>query len=177
MAVPLQAVIGEYDTFLASIIQKVQDAGFDLSDFVQLDHMGYRTTSLEQYHAKKQQLGSLGRQLGETLVNDRPIATFRLYQPVISGTWRVDALEVIAPKPSKPMPEGLDHIEFVLYDDKADFLKKYSGKDFVLDSADRGINPEIALRLGDGLTVKFHLLSLTTVLYLEHKLGITEVHS
>jgi uncharacterized protein len=173
----ITAVIGDYQGFLQTIIQKVADAGFDLNDFVQLDHMGYRTTLLEQYEQKKRQVADYGTHLGETIVNGRPISTYRLHQPVFSGKWRVDAVELIAPKEGKPMPEGLDHVEFVLYDDKDVFLQKYKNKAFVLDAAERGINPEIAYRLGDGLTVKFHLLNLPTVVYLEKKLGITEVKS
>lgn len=171
----LTAVIGNYDTFLQEIIGRTETADFDMSDFVQCDHMGYRATSLEQFEEKKKQLAACGEQIGQILVNDRPIAIFRLNQPVTSGKWRVDLVELIAPKADSPMPEGLDHVEFVLFDDIKNFLKKYESKKFNLDSADRGINPEVAFGLGDGMKVKFHLLSLSAVVYLEKKLGITEV--
>jgi hypothetical protein len=67
-------------------------------------------------------------------------------------------------------------VEFVLFDDKEDFLQKYAHKTFEMQSADRGINPEIAFRLPT-YTVKFHLLNLPTVVYLERKLGIAEVQN
>jgi uncharacterized protein len=167
--------IGDYDSFLKTILSKVEAAGFDMADFSQCDHMGYRTTSLEQYEQKKQELKQFGILLGETMVNHRPITTFRLDQPVITGDWRIDALELIAPKTGKPRPEGLDHVEFVLFEGIDSFLQKHSDKTFVTDAADRGINPEIAFRLSDGLTVKFHLLSLPAVVYIEKKLRITAV--
>jgi hypothetical protein len=57
-----------------------------------------------------------------------------------------------------------------LYDDFEAFQRKYAGKPFELWSVDRGINPEIGLQLGKH-SVKFHMLSLPTVLFLENKLG------
>ena len=170
----LESVIGSYPDFLDDILDKVVTAGFDTADFSQLDHVCYRTTSIENYEAKKAQLAAVGRLLTETLINDRPIATFRLTTPIRHGNWRIDAVELPSPKPGSDYQEGLEHIEFVLYDDIPTFLKKYQGMPFEMRAADRGINPEVGLKLGE-YTVKFHLLSLTTVTYLEDKLGITSV--
>lgn len=108
------------------------------------------------------------------MVNDRPISTFRLRQPVLHSQWRIDAIELPAPKAGHEHREGLEHIEFVLYDDIPTFLKKYDGQPFEMRAADRGINPEIGLQLGE-LSVKFHLLNLPTVVYLEQKLGMTDI--
>jgi predicted metalloenzyme YecM len=170
----LQAVIGDYPTFLTAIIDRVEAEGFDLADFVQIDHMCYRTTSRDNYEHKKQEFGSIGQLLGETMVNDRPIATFRLNEPVRHGKWRIDALELPAPKAGADHHEGLEHIEFVLYDDIPTFLAKYRGHAFKMLAADRGINPKIGLQLGD-YSVKFHLLNLPTVVYLENKLGMHDI--
>jgi predicted metalloenzyme YecM len=170
----LERVIGDYPTFLDDILGRVEDEGFDLGDFVQIDHMCYRTVSAKNYEAKKAELASVARLLGETMVNERPISTFRLNRPVIHTPWRIDAIELPAPKPGSEHKEGLEHVEFVLYDDIPTFLKKYEGKPFEMKAADRGINPEIGLQLGE-LSVKFHLLNLPTVVYLEHKLGIDGV--
>ena len=167
-------VLGDYDSFLKDIIQRVEDAGFDMRDFAQVDHMCYRTVSEENYQNKKQELESIASLIGTNIVNGREIAAFRLNEPVYSGDWRVDIIELPAPKPGSDFPEGLEHIELVIYDDIPKFLKKYDGMDFELRAADRGINPEIGLKLGE-YQVKFHLLSLGTVVYLEDKLGITSV--
>jgi len=170
----LKTVIGDYSAFLDDILGRVDAQGFDRGDFIQIDHMCYRTTSMENYLQKKDELASVASLLGETTINHRPISTFRLFEPVLHGQWRIDAIELPAPKAGKDLPEGLEHIEFVLYDDIPTFLKKYDGKPFEMRAADRGINPEIGLKLNE-YTVKFHLLNLPTVMYLEHKLGVTEV--
>lgn len=170
----LQNIIGDYHSFLTQIVKEITDEGFDLADFVQMDHACYRVASLDMYNTKKQELAKVGRLLGETQVNGRPIATFRLYKPIRHGQWRIDAIELPAPKKESAMEEGLEHVELVLFDDKETFLKKYSNKQFEMRSADRGINPEIGFKLPT-YTVKFHLLSLPVVIYLEKKLGITDV--
>lgn len=170
----LQAIIGDYQTFLKQIITEIQEEGFDLADFSQMDHMCYRVSSAKAYAAKKQELAVVGRLLGEAQVNGRPISTFRLFEPIRYENWRIDAIELPAPKEGAKTIEGLEHVELVLLDDKADFLKKYSLKQFDMKAADRGINPEIGFKLPT-YTVKFHLLNLPTVIYIENKLGIRDV--
>ncbi len=170
----LQQIVGGYNAFLKQIVSEIEDAGFDLDDFSQMDHMCYRVSSTEDYAAKKAELATVGKLIGENQVNGRPIATFRLAEPVRYDRWRIDALELPAPKPNTPTKEGLEHVELVLFDDKDDFLKKYADKGFDLKAADRGINPEIGYKL-PSYTVKFHLLALPTVVYLEDKLGMTDI--
>ncbi len=128
----------------------------------------------ENYDKKKAELESVAKLVGESMVNERPISTFRLNDPVMHSPWRIDAIELPAPKTGSEHQEGLEHIEFVLFDEIPAFLNKYAGKPFEMRAADRGINPEIGLQL-DNLSVKFHLLNLPTVVYLENKLGIDEI--
>jgi uncharacterized protein len=170
----LQRILGDYRVFLKNILQETQEAGFDLSDFVQLDHMAYRVPSLERYDQKKGELAAVSALVGESPVNGRPIAVFRLHDPVQYEQWRIDAVEVLAPKAGTLPAEGLEHIELVLYDDKDVFLQKYADKQFDLKAADRGVNPEIKFQLPH-YTVKFHLLNLPTAVYLQRKLGMDEV--
>lgn len=170
----LQNILGDYHSFLKQILKEVVDEGFDLTDFVQLDHMCYRVPSVELYETKKHELATVGKLLGENQVNGRPIATFRLFEPVRYENWRIDAVELPAPKVGAQTSEGLEHIEFVLFDSKEDFLRKYSHKQFNMQAADRGVNPEIGFRL-PSYTVKFHLLNLPTVVYLEAKLGMNDI--
>jgi len=170
----LQTIIGDYHSFLKLILEEIKAEGFELSDFVQMDHVCYRVPSFESYESKKLELFRVGKLLGEAQINGRPIAVFRLNEPIYHDTWRIDTVELPAPKKDVETKEGLEHVELVLFDDKDAFLEKYSDKHFNLQSADRGVNPEIGYTLPT-YTVKFHLLSLPTVVYLERKLGIVNV--
>jgi predicted metalloenzyme YecM len=170
----LQSVIGGYPAFLEDIVGRVVADGFDLADFVQMDHMCYRVASMEDYGRKKAELAKVARLLDENMINGRPIATFRLTEPVVYDKWRIDAIELPAPKPGSAYVEGLEHVEFVLFDDIPTFLAKYDGKPFDMRSADRGVNPEVGLQLGN-YGVKFHLLNLPAVVYLERKMGLHDI--
>jgi len=170
----LAQIVGNYDVFLDRIIHEIIDAGFDMADFVQMDHMCYRASSLEGYESKKQELAEVGTLLGENQINGRPIATFRLREPVRHGAWRIDCVELPAPKPGVQTDEGLEHVELVLYDDQQTLLKKHAGKQFEMKAANRGVNPEIGFRL-PSYGVRFHLLNLPTVVYLENKLGMDDI--
>lgn len=169
----LQDIVGDYQTFLGQILKETVGAGFDLSDFVQMDHMCYRVSTPEMYQAKKSQLTEVAALLDEVQINGRPVATFRLKVPVFHDRWRIDTLELPAPKEGVPTKDGLEHVEFVIYDDKEAFLKKNEDKTFDLRAADRGVNPEIGFKL-PSYGVKFHLLSLPAVIYLQRKTGIVE---
>lgn len=103
-----------------------------------------------------------------------PYFDVRLHEPVRFENWRIDAVELPAPKPGVETKEGLEHVELVLFDDKDDFLKKYADKQFDLKAANRGVNPEIGFKL-PSYGVKFHLLALPTVVYLENKLGMDDI--
>jgi len=170
----LSDIIGDYATFIDTIAKKLKQNGFDLNDFSQMDHICYRTVSLDNYAHKKEELSGIADLLGEKLVNNRLIAVFRLREPIIQNGWRVDCIELPAPKEGSPFEEGLEHAEMVIYDNKEKFLEKYKDKNFDMKSADRGINPEIGFYF-DQYAVKFHLLSLATVLFIEEKMRINEV--
>ena len=172
--VGLQAIIGDYQAFLDQLLSEVGAAGFDFADFVQMDHMCYRVSTIRQYQAKKEELRTVADFLGENQVNGRPISAFRLHHPVQHGQWRIDTIELPAPKPGVPTEQGLEHVEFVLFDAMDTFLKKHPDKQFNMKAATRGINPEVAFKLPT-YAVKFHLLSLPVVVFIEEKLGITDV--
>lgn len=92
----LSHIIGDYEAFLKQLLQEVEAAGFDFSDFVQMDHICYRVPTVEQYHAKKKELLTVGRLVGEAQVNGRPIATLRFNNAVHFDGWRIDAIELPA---------------------------------------------------------------------------------
>lgn len=174
--IDLKEIIGDYTSFIEEVLDAVEAERFDVNDFAQIDHICYRTTTFDQYREMQTALGSVANLIGETTVNGRPISTFRLIEPIYHDIWRIDAIELPAPKSDNPYEEGLEHLEFVIFDDIPNFLTKYEGKPFDLKAVDRGVNPEIGLQLGSGYAVKFHLLSLSAVHYIEQKLSIEEVN-
>lgn len=169
----LAEIIGNYDAFLLEIHSDMAQRGISFRDLAQLDHICYRTETDEQYQAKKQQLQNVAKLLGEVTVSGRLISTFKLHEPLRWHGTRIDAIELPAPKVTSPYPEGLEHAEFVIFDDLETFMAKYSHLEFDTKSAGRMPNPEIGLKLGR-YGVKFHLLALSHVVFLEQAMGIQE---
>lgn len=170
----LQQVIGDYKNFLERALSNVKRERFDFSDFIQLDVICYRTASQSNYEQKKEELGNIGALLSEVIVSGRPIATYQLDEPIYFQDWRIDTIELPAPKEGSEKPEGLEHIQFVIYNDLQTFIQKYPDKNFDTRAIERGVNPMIAYKFNDG-TVKFHRLNLATAIYLEEKLNLSEI--
>ena len=120
----LKKILGDYEAFLLEIVTKVESK-FDVDDFVQLDVLCYRTPTPESYQEKKRSLEKVGVLLSEEMVSGRPIATFRLDVPIYFKQWRIDTIELPAPKQGSAKPEGLEHIQFVLFDDLHTYMRKY----------------------------------------------------
>lgn len=171
----LDAIIGNPHPFLDAIIAEIEQEGYDMADFVQIDHMCYRTTSLAQYDQKRRELATVATLLSENIINNRPIASFKLNEPFMHNTWRIDVIELPAPKPGSDYDAGLEHIEVVLYDDFDTFLKKYPRSDYARKAAKRVLNPDISLRLKT-YTVKFHIISLSAATYLENAFDIRVIN-
>jgi len=165
----LKDVVGDYETFINKMIVKVKAEGFDFKDFVQLDVLCYKTASKSSYAVLKEKLNSVGVLLVEAEVGGRPIATFRLDKSIYCEGWRIDTIELPAPK-EDDQAEGLDHIQFVLFSSLEDFMRKYSDKEFDTKAMGRATNPMITYRFDEGLSVKFHILSLASAIYIESKL-------
>jgi len=109
---------------------------------------------------------TLGKALIESEVNGRLITTFKLRKPILWKNWKIDLLELPAPKPGKVVKEGLEHIE-VVADTPFDRLEeKFSSAVLDRSGLNKDFNQELEVIL-DGCAVKFHHLSLESVVNLE----------
>lgn len=101
--------------------------------------------------------------------NGRPIATFRLSEPLEAGGWRISYLELPAPKLGSEYTEGLEHVEFVVLGGDLDRFRRthqHLADMFSTKGMDKLVNPELGLKAA-GISVKFHRLPLGEVVRLE----------
>lgn len=154
--------------FLETLFADLKDKRIVFPDHWEIDHLCYRSSSLESYEALKKEFSQFGELLIESPVNGRMISTFKLYTPIVFQDWTIDLIELPAPKPGKVTPEGFEHIE-VVCDLSFEKLKERFGE-FLLDEKGltKDFNQELELTLGDR-NVKFHHLSLESVVTLEKK--------
>jgi uncharacterized protein len=165
------------EQFLKQTVNDLTSMGL-LSFASQIDHVCYRVASLERYEECKNQFVKMGTLLAETSVNGRPIATYRLKNPLqamgeYEKKFEVFVVEIPAPKPNTHYPEGFEHVEIVVADlSKMEALLKQKSIIFEFSEAKNDVlqiaMAEIKVKLNKA-SVKFHLLSLENIIAQEIK--------
>lgn len=161
----LRDVIGDTTAFLDAVFEGLRVQGVDVSHYL-LDHICYRVASQELYELKKAQLSKLGVILCEANIGGRPIATFRLVDPIRYGHRRIPMVELPSPKASSPYPNGLEHAEFVVSEPLEAFVKRYPKLAWDTSAMGKARNADVSIKLSDEprRSVKFHRQSLDSVI-------------
>lgn len=155
----IKSIIGNYESFLDKVLGNLKKAGFDLSEFKEVDHIAYRTENLEQYEKAKKELLGFSKFHDESMFRGRLISVFRLEDPLVHGHFAIDGIELLAPKENNRYREGLEHAEFVTKTTLPEFREKHHDIDFDLKAYSKEENPELVLDFGS-CAVKFHAQSL-----------------
>ncbi|HMN04529.1 MAG TPA: VOC family protein [Flavobacteriales bacterium] len=140
--------------FLGQVVVGLVKLGVDLNGLWP-DHLCYRVETQERYRQMLDRLRQEAEPLGENIVAGRPIATFRLHQPVRAAGYAVDVLELPAPKAGSSYREGFEHAEFVVPVDLETFMGRHPHLDWDTTGLGKAHNPELRLRLG-AANAKFH---------------------
>lgn len=139
-----------------------------------IDHLCFRTESLEHYEKIKTDFALFSDLLIESPVNGRPIATYKLKK-----AWRfqqhfIDLIEVPAPKPNKVVRPGFEHIEVVYPFSFHEIQKLYPELNFEDNKNHKKFNPELVANLKAG-DIKFHHQSLENVIHIEKTPRLLEI--
>lgn len=102
----------------------------------------------------------------ESDVNQRPISTFKLKNSIEFKNWKIDLVELPAPKKTKNTPLGFEHMEVVCDLSFLDLEKKYEHLRLDLGGLAKDFNQEFEILLGPR-NLKFHHLSLSSVINME----------
>ncbi|PIP19096.1 hypothetical protein COY23_00120 [bacterium (Candidatus Torokbacteria) CG_4_10_14_0_2_um_filter_35_8] len=153
-------ITGDYKTFLDKVFKNLKDHNIDVSK-LELDHLCYRVNSFEKYKEIKNKLASFGTLIAEKIVRGRPIAVFKLNNPLIYKNFSIPYIELPASKQAKNYPEGLEHANFVIDTSFEEFMEKYKSINFEMKVVDRK-DPEISLKFKD-CAVKFHLQDIEKI--------------
>lgn len=155
----IQEVIGDYNRFLDKVFESLKKTSFGMDEFVELDHIAYRTENNERYEEIKKELMSFSSSQDEKMFRGRNIFVCRLKEPLVYGGFEISGFELLAPKEENQYKEGLEHAEFVVKGTLAEFKDRHSDIDFILDAYDMDINPELIVKF-DNCSAKFHEQSL-----------------
>jgi predicted metalloenzyme YecM len=131
-------------SFVSSIIMNLNSQyGMDVTNY-QADHVCYRTATVYEYkrlvEALQADINNI-RLLVESEIGGRSIATFKLAMPIeisnpcittgdggdsSSSTRRIDVIEIPSPKDGSPYTSGLEHVEFVIGNNRLLHNNNYS---------------------------------------------------
>lgn len=155
----LSEILKTANSFLGNITYQVAGLGVKITKH-ELDHLAYQTNSGKQYDSLKETVAEIGTFVREGMVNGRRVGIIKLKSPLIFEDFKINAFEIIEPKPDQSCDSGFDHIEFVLNGSFQDFLNEYPQVNWDTSAMDRSEFPKITYRLPDGKSVKFHLQSI-----------------
>ena len=154
------------NSFLKGVSAEFERNQFALEKHWHIDHLCFRTATQDDYLAIKNQFESFSKLLIESEVSGRLISTFKLETPIVFNDWEIDLIEVPAPKRGKVVATGFEHIE-VVCDLTFDEIKAlYKQCRFDESGLGKDFNQELEIPF-DGFAVKFHHVSLESVINLE----------
>lgn len=157
--------------FLGKLFSTLDEKQIKIAEHWDIDHLCYRVDSLKRYEELKKSFSDFGKILIESDVNGRPIATFKLNFSVSFRNWSIDVVELPAPKPSKIIPEGFEHIEVVCDLPFSKLEESFKHLKLDLGGLKKDFNQEFEIDLGLR-NIKFHHLSLESVIRLEENKSI-----
>lgn len=152
--------------FLREALRISKSEGLELRPHWDIDHLCYRTASLEEYESLCRALLDFSNCLIESPVNGRLISTFKLFEPLFVEGWRVDLIEVPAPKPGRPAQSGFEHFEVVCDEPFEDLQTRFSHLKWDQRGLEKLWNQELEANFSN-FAIKFHHLSLESVVTLE----------
>jgi len=169
---PEHPIRAEALLFLERLFDRVEAVPLSLRSWP-IDHLCYRAPTLERYEVLKREFARIAALLAESQVNGRPIATFKLEQPVRWRRFLIDVIELPAPKPGKAWAEGFEHAEVVCDIPFAELEQLAPRLRFDTSGLSKALNQELELPLG-GMALKFHHVSLECVVELEANTGVLD---
>jgi predicted metalloenzyme YecM len=153
-------------TFLKDLFQDMGHAHIELATHWDIDHLCYRAETEGRYAELKDEFAAFATLLIESEVNGRMIATYKLREPIFHEDWRIDLVELPAPKKGKVTKEGFEHIEIVCDVPFSTLQEKFKQLSMDTKGLGKDYNQELEICLGER-NIKFHLSSLESVIELE----------
>ena len=148
--------LDDCNLFIEKILKEISNLGIDASQ-LQMDHVGYQTSSDHEYDGLKEEFKKFGEMVSEKIVGGRRVGIYKFFKPLKFKQYVISAIELIAPKKGQVYPSGLEHAEFVLGESFELFMKKYPNLPWDISAINQPDFPMIKLRLAENMQVKFHL--------------------
>jgi predicted metalloenzyme YecM len=154
------------EAFLKKLFGELSVAKIEIKSHWDIDHLCYRSDTEENYSLLKKSFSTFSELLIESMVGGRLIATYKLNRPVKFNDFRIDVVELPAPKKGKTVALGFEHIEVVCDIPFSEINEKYDHLNLDLGGLKKNFNREFEIILGPR-NLKFHHSSLASVINIE----------
>lgn len=161
-----------FSKFIETSLLEVSSV-FEIKKHWEIDHVCFRTHTLEEYEEYKLIFSHSFNLLTETIIGQRPISTYKLTKPMRVSDQFVDLIELPAPKSGKPYTKGYEHLEIVIDISFEELMAKYPSVTWKTSGVNKSLNPELQACF-EGFNIKFHHHNLEHIIHIEeHKLAHT----
>jgi predicted metalloenzyme YecM len=152
----LTGVLANYHQFINNILDAINKFGIDVSK-LNMDHIGYQAATDADYDQLKSEFDKLGKLMSEAIVNGRRVGIYKLAKPLHYDQYVNTAIELVAPKKGQVCLTALEHVEFVIPNGFADFMRQYPEVPWDTSAINQPEFPMLKLKLTEFTQVKFHL--------------------
>jgi predicted metalloenzyme YecM len=159
------------DEFLNKLFNELNAAKIEIEKHWDIDHLCYRSDTEENYSLLKKSFSTFSELLIESMVGGRLISTYKLNRPIKFNDYRIDIVELPAPKKGKTVALGFEHIEVVCDIPFSELKEKYSHLNLDLGGLKKNFNREFEIILGPR-NLKFHHSSLASVINIEKNIRV-----
>lgn len=149
-------ILDNYDIFIDKILKRLYALGIDVGN-LELDHLGYQTSSNAEYNSLKPKFNKIGTLFREAIVGGRRVGIYKLNSPLIYKNYTIPGLELIEPKNAEVCPSGLEHLEFVIDEPFSTFIEKYPDIAWDTSALNQPEFPRLKLEIDENTRVKFNL--------------------
>lgn len=153
-------------SFLNKIFQEIETSNLLLEPHWMIDHLCFRVETQAEYDLYKKYFSEFSSLLIESPVNGRQISTYKLKEPIYFKNYQIGLVELPAPKSSKKVSTGFEHFEVVCDLSFSEIEEMSRNCDVDKSGLSKIFNKEFEVKFKSG-SVKFHHLSLESVIYLE----------
>lgn len=140
--------------FLNEFLKRLDEAGVDISG-MEIDHLGYKTNSEEEYLQMEPEILKMSVQVHDNVVRGRRVRAFKLNNPIIYRNYQIGVIEIICPKEGEIIKSGWEHAEIVPKVPLQEFVNKYPNLEWDTTIMNANEFPMVKLKLGDDMQAKF----------------------
>lgn len=159
MEVNAQFILENRNAFIDRLYSKLEAFNIDTSS-LEIDHLGYQTSSSQDYDQVVSTLADTATRLSESVVGGRRVGIYKLSEPLTYKDQSFSIFEIVEPKSDQIVDSGWEHIEFIVPSTIESFVNVYPEVDWDKSVIDREEFPMLILHLGDGLRAKFPRLGV-----------------